>query len=202
VLHTAPGGEIGPAFYTSYLQFARPMTTVMVRAEGDPLALVPALGRAVAEVDPHLALHDIGTMRARASEALATERFATGAIAVFAVLGLTLAAVGLSGVMAYSVAQRRREIGIQLALGATPHGVLRRIVGQGTGLALAGVVLGTAAALGVSSALRALVAGVGPVDPLVLAAVASLLLIVATIACIVPARAATDANPMETLGAE
>ncbi|HEV2150382.1 MAG TPA: FtsX-like permease family protein, partial [Longimicrobiaceae bacterium] len=202
VLYAPPGGESRPALYTSYLQHTISSTTVIVRAAGDPSALVPALRRAVKEVDPDLAIHDVRTMREQAAEALAPERFATAALTLFAGLGLLLASLGVYGVMAYSVAQRRREIGIRLALGSTPGRVQRFVLGQGLALAAAGLVLGTAASLALARALPALIAGIGTADPRVYAAVVPLLLLVALAACYLPARAATRVNPVETIAAD
>lgn len=202
VLYAPPGGEIRPDFYTSYLQFTRSSTTVMVRAQGDLGALVPALRRAVAEVDPNLPIHDVRTMRQRAADALASERFATTALLVFAGLGLLLSALGVYGVMAYSVAQRRREIGIRLALGSTPSKVLRFIIGQGLALAAVGLVIGAAASLALSRALPALITDIGSANPMVYVAVVPLLLTVALLACYVPARSAARVNPVETIAAD
>jgi putative ABC transport system permease protein len=202
VLYAPPGGEVRPDFYTSYLQFARASTMVMVRAEGDPRAVVPALRRAVADVDPNLPIHGVRTMRERAAEALAAERFATLALGAFAGLGLLLAALGVYGVMAYSVAQRRREIGIRLALGSTPREVQRFIIGQGLTLAAAGLVIGAAATLMLTRALPALIAGIGSADPAVFATVVPLLFLVALLACYLPARAATRVDPVESIAAD
>ncbi len=174
----------------------------MVRAAGDPLALVPALRRAVADVDPNLPIHDVRTMREVAAEALAAERFATVALGVFAGLGLLLASLGVYGVMAYSVAQRRREIGIRLALGSTPRAILRFVIRQGLALAAVGLVLGAVASLALARALPALIADVGSADPRVYAAVVPLLLTVALLACYLPARSAARVDPVETLAAD
>ena len=198
----SPGGESRPSVYTSYVQFTRPWTVVMARVAGDPAALVPALRRAVAEIDPDLPIYDARTMRERAAEALAAERFAAVALGTFAGLGLLLAGLGVYGVMAYSVAQRRREIGIRLALGSTTPKVMRFIIGQGLALAAVGLVLGTAAALVLARALPALIAGIGSADPVVYAAVVPVLLTVALLACYLPARLATRVNPVETLAAD
>lgn len=202
VLYGPPGSEVRPDFYTSYLQFARPGTTLMVRTEGDPLTLLPALRRAVVEVDPNLAIHDVRTAHERAADALAGERFATAALSVFAGLGLLLASLGVYGVMAYSVVQRRREIGIRLALGATGRGVLRLVIGQGLALAAAGLAIGVVASLVLTRALPALFSDIGSADPLVFAAVVPLLLAVALLACWLPARAATRVDPVETIAAD
>ena len=202
VRYGAPGEEVEPDFYTSYLQYVLPATMVMVRTAGDPTALVPALRRAVAEVDPNLPIHNVRTVAEMRAEALAGERFATAALSIFAALGLLLAALGVYGVMAYSVTQRRRDIGIRLALGATPRTVLRQVVGQGTALTGVGVALGALLSLGLARVLSSLLDGIGSADPLVLAAVALVLLVVALITSYLPARSAARVDPMTTLAAE
>jgi predicted permease len=202
VLYAAPGEEIRPDFYTSYLQFTWPVTTVMVRAAMDPGALVPALRRAVAAVDPNLALHDVRTMSERSTQALARERFLTAALSGFAGLGLLLVAVGIYGIMAFSVAQRRSEIGIRLALGATPRGILRFVVGQGIALTVIGLAIGAAASLVLGRALPALVRDAGSADPRVLAIVIAILLLVSLLACYLPGRSAARLNPVDTIGTD
>lgn len=202
VLYAAPGEPVGADFYTSYLQFTWPYTTVIVRAASDPVALVPALRRAVADVQPNLPIYDVRTMRERAGEVLSGERFATAALGILASLGLMLAALGIYGIMAYAVSQRRREMGIRLALGSTPRRILAVVIGQGLALAAAGLAIGAAASLALGRGLNALIAGTSGANPLVYATVLPLLLAVAGAACYLPARAATRVNPIETIGAE
>jgi predicted permease len=202
VLYGAPGERVGPDFYTSYLQHVLPRAAITVRAAGDLSALVPALRRAVREVDPHLPIHGVETMERRAAQALAAERFAAAALSAFALLGLLLASVGVYGIMAYSVAQRRREIGIRIALGATPGGVLRLVVGQGAAIAAAGIVLGAVCLLVFAPALRALLHGAETMEPSTVAAVAAALLLIAVLACWLAGRPATRVSPVEALQAE
>lgn len=202
VLYEAPDQEVRPGVYIPHLQLGRAPGTVIVRAAGDPGALVPAIRRAVAEVDPNLPIHGVRTLQDRRAEALAEERFATLALGAFAGLGLVLAGLGVYGVMAYSVAQRRREIGIRLALGASPRMVLRVVVGQGLALASVGLVVGAAASLALSRALPALVAGIGPANPVVFAAAVPLLFLAALLACYLPARSSARVSPVEALTGE
>jgi putative ABC transport system permease protein len=202
VLYAAPGEPVGADFYTSYLQFTWPYTTVLVRTDVAPLSLVPALRRAVAQVDPNLPIYNVVRLEDQLNEVLSRPRFATAVLATFAALGLLLAAVGIYGIMAYSVVQRRREIGIRLALGGTPAFVLRLIVGQGLLLAAAGLVIGVTVSLGVSGALPALFHGIEPLEPVVFAIVLPLLLAVALLACAVPALSATRVNPVETIATD
>jgi putative ABC transport system permease protein len=199
VVHDAPGQPPLPHFYTSYLQFAWPATMLLARAAGDPAALVPALREAVARVDPALPIYDVALSSEWRAAALADERFATRAVAVFAALGLLLAALGVYGVMSYAVAQRRREIGIRMALGATPAAVRGEVVGHGVALAGAGLVVGAVVSLGVVAGADALVPGAGAVDPPVLAAVVVLLLLVAVATAWLPARRATRIDPAEVM---
>jgi putative ABC transport system permease protein len=203
VLYDRPGEQVRPDFYTSYHQFTWPYTTVMVKAAaGDPVALVPALRQAVLDVDPHLPIHDVRALPNRSAEVLAGERFAARALAVSGALGLILAALGVYGIMAYSVAQRSREVGIRLALGSTPHDVLRVLMGQGAGLLAAGLVIGGVLALWLNRALPSFIAGASGANAGILAAVAGLLATVGLVACWLPARSAMKVNPGETLSGD
>ncbi len=200
--YSAPEEPIAPDFYTSYLQFTVPETMVMVRTAGNPLSLVPMLRSAVAEVDGDLPISDVQMLRDRSAGALDEARFATAALAVFAGLGLLLASLGVYGVMAYSVAQRRREIGIRIALGATPRAVLREVVWHGLTLASAGLATGTVVALALGRGLSALVPGIDTADPLVFAVVIPVLLLVTVLTCYRPALQASRVNAVESLAAE
>jgi predicted permease len=202
VLYGKPGDEIGPDFYTSYLQHTLPTNMVLVRAANDPLALVPALRQAVAEVDPDLPIHDIRTLRERGEAALASERFATLALVVFACLGVALASLGVYGIMAYSVAQRRREIGIRLALGASPREVRRLVVSQGAALTAVGLAVGVGTSLALARALTALIATIGSADPRTFLIVVPILMLVALLACYLPARTATRVHVVEAIAAD
>ena len=132
---------------------------------------------------------------------LAEQRFNTFLLAIFAGVALLLAAVGLYGVLAYLVTQRTREIGIRVALGAQARDVMRLVLRQGFGLSLAGVIAGIAVALAGTRVLAGLLYGISPTDPLTFAALAVLLLLVALIACVVPARRALHVDPMTSLSA-
>jgi putative ABC transport system permease protein len=202
VPYGAPGEPVGPDVYTSYLQFTWPETMVMVRAATPAAALVPALRRAVAAADPGLPVYDVRTVEERAGAALAVERFSTTLLGAFGLLGLALAGLGVYGVMAFSVAQRRREIGIRLALGATRAAAVRLVVGEGAALAGVGLAVGSAAAVALTRTLAALLTGVSPTDPLVFAAVLAALALVALGACVVPAGRAATVPPATALASE
>jgi putative ABC transport system permease protein len=199
VRYGQPGSSPEPDFYTSYLQYVLPETMIMVRAHGDPSALGRLAAAAVARVDPAIAIYDVRTPDQIRAEALDDERFATVTIGVFAMLGLLLAAVGVYGVMANSVGQRRREIGIRIAIGATPRDILRQIVGQGMMLSATGVVAGSILSIVVARGLRALIPEAAPFDIDILAVVAGFLLLVTMLTCYLPARTAAQVDPLATI---
>jgi putative ABC transport system permease protein len=202
VRYGGPGVEPRPDFYTSYLQFTWPHAAVMVRTTGDPLALVPALRAAVAGIDPNLPIHDVRTLQQRGADVLASERFAVLAVAAIAGLGLLLTALGIYGIMAWSVARMRREIGIRMAIGATSAGILRLVMGHGTALAAAGLVIGAAVALGLLRVLHVVLPFAAPAGPLPFAIASVIVLAVAAFACWLPARAAVRTDPVEVIAAE
>ncbi|HEX4956344.1 MAG TPA: ABC transporter permease [Thermoanaerobaculia bacterium] len=186
--------------YLSSVQTYPLARLLFVRTEGDPLALVPAVRGAVRELNPNLPLYSVRTMSERLGDALSRSRFASLLLAVFAGLALLLAAIGVYGVLAYTVAQRRREIGLRIALGAERSSVAGLVLRQGMALAGVGVGGGLALAFLGAKALGALLYGVGPGDPLTFVLVPLLLLAVALAACLVPALSAVRLEPMAVLG--
>jgi predicted permease len=176
--------------------------SVVVRATVPPSALIPAVRARLRALDPEVPLHGVATMEERALESLAQRRFVLLLLAVFAALALLLAAVGIYGVAAQAVRQRRREIGIRMALGAAPSRIARRVVREGAAMALAGIGVGVAAALALTRLLAALLVGVTPTDWRVLALVALALLGTALLAGYVPARRAAMVDPAVTLREE
>jgi predicted permease len=176
--------------------------TLLVRAAGDPRALAPAVSAQVRGLDPALPVYEVRTLAEHARGSSFPQRLGGSLLAVFGVLALALAAIGLYGVLAYSVGQRTREIGIRVALGAAASDVFRMVMRQGVAVAAVGVVLGLLAALPAARALRALLVGVGPWDPLSFAVVTAALLAAAAAACAVPARRATRVDPAVALRAE
>jgi putative ABC transport system permease protein len=171
----------------------------MVRSSGDPSASIAGVRGAVSSVDSNISAVNIQTMKQLVSQSAATPRFNTVLLAAFAALALVLAAVGLYGVTSYLVTQRTREIGIRMALGARPGDVFKNVVGNALMLALIGVALGVAGALGVTRVMSSLLFGVSATDPLTFVAVSVLLTGVALAASFVPARRATKVDPMEAL---
>jgi putative ABC transport system permease protein len=155
-----------PSFYTPYRQFTYAFRTVMVKTEGAPLALAPAIRSAVASATG-LAIVDVRAMEDRLGDGWARTRFITRLMAVFAALAILLAVGGIYGVIAQTVNRRTRELGIRMALGATGAGVLRLVVGQGLKLAGIGVGIGTVSALALGRVVRGLLFGVSAMDPLV-----------------------------------
>jgi putative ABC transport system permease protein len=174
-------------------------TALVVRSAGDPLALVPFLRQAALDVDHDVPLDNVMTMDARLSASVAGPRLSAALLGAFAMLALVLAAIGLYGVLSYSVSQRHREIGVRMALGADRGDILRLVVRQGLVLVLAGVLLGVAGALGVTRFLETLLFGVSPNDPATYAAICALLVAVAFLACWIPARRASRVDPMSAL---
>ncbi len=150
-------------------------------------------------MDPNVPIFDIKSMEQLLSESLARRRFAMLSLGLFAVVAMLLAVVGIYGVMSYAVAQRTREIGIRMAMGAQTGDVLKMIVAQGMSLAGIGVGLGLAGAVAVTRVMASLLFGVSATDPVTFAVIALLLAGVALVACYVPARRATKVDPMIAL---
>jgi putative ABC transport system permease protein len=188
-----------PQLYAHASQFPVRGMTLVTRTSGDPRALVPALRHELAALDRDLPLYEPRTMEQVLSDSISRRRFQMLLIAAFAGVGLLLAAVGIYGVISYTVAQRTHEIGVRVALGARAPDILRLVVGQGLGLTLAGVGLGLAAAFGLTRVMTSLLFGVSAADPLTYACVSLALLAVALLACLVPARRATKVDPMVAL---
>ncbi len=175
---------------------------VVVRSTRRPADLRADLEAALHDVDPTLALSDVRVMDSIVGRATARPRMSAVLMAAFAALAAALAAVGLYGVLAYAVAQRVREIGLRVALGARPGRVVGRVVGQGMGLVAAGLALGLGVAVFASRALAGLLYQVAPTDPVALAGAAAFLALVALAACVVPAWRAVRVDPAEALRAD
>jgi predicted permease len=175
---------------------------MLVRTTGDPDALAGAIRAAVRELDPDLPIQSYRTMEAHVGESVARPRFYTVLLGAFAAIALLLASVGIYGVLSYLVAQRTRELGIRVALGASSREVLALVLRRGLALTGAGVVAGLLAALAATRLLAGLLFGVEATDPLTFVVVATTLLAVAAMACWVPARRAARVDPVVALKAE
>jgi putative ABC transport system permease protein len=197
--------EAGPMVYAYSLQ--RPQwwqvanLSIVVRSSNNPQPLIPAMRAAVESMRPDVPLR-FRTLEQVFSSSLDQRRFILYLFGVFAAVALMIAAVGVYGVMAYTVTQRAQEIGIRMALGAQTTDVLRMALGHGMRLAMAGAALGLLAAIALTRLMKNLLFGVEATDPLTFAAIALLLMIVALLACLIPARRATKVDPMVALRCE
>jgi predicted permease len=187
------------AMYHPHTQNPNRAMNVVVRTQTDPGALASATAAEIREIDPDLPIYNVKTMQARVDESLARRRFAMLLLALFAALALGLASVGIYGVIAYMVDQGTREIGIRLALGASPGGILRMVVRHGMMVALAGIAIGFAGATVVARAMENLLFGVASFDVVTFTTVCLLLLAVAAIGSYVPARRASRIDPAISL---
>ncbi|HUM13160.1 MAG TPA: ABC transporter permease [Myxococcaceae bacterium] len=175
---------------------------VFVRSQAAPVSIARQIRETVHELDPQQPITEMQPLSEQRAQALAPHRLVASLLGLFAALALVITASGLIGVVAYSVSQRTREIGVRLALGAAPGAVLRMVLGQGMALVLGGLCLGLAAALVFGRLGQGLLFGVGPLDPLTYATVAVVLLAISVAACALPARQATRVDPMLALRAE
>ena len=202
VKHAGVDSLARPTIYWAMAQFPWSGMTLVVRAEGDLRPVSAALPGAVHALDPELAVADVRPLESYLGDALARQRFSMTLLAGFAGLALVLTAVGLYGVIAYTVVQRTREFGIQLALGASQATVLRGVLRRGLALVGAGVVAGVIGAAAFSRVLGALLYEVSATDPGVFAGIVALLAVVGVAASYLPARRATRVDPAVALRAE
>ena len=191
-----------PEVYVPYAQHQVDSLTIAIRTSGEPLAFVPTARADVAALDRELPIAAVRTMDEVIGRSIAERRFTMLLLAAFAAVAVLLAAIGVYGVLAYLVSQRTQEIGVRLAIGATPGDVVRLFVREGAGLTLIGVAGGLAGALAVTRALSTLLFGVTTTDPITFAAVAGTLVIVALLASYLPARRAARVDPMAALRAD
>jgi len=172
---------------------------LVIRTSGDPMKLVSSVRQAVREVDPNQPLSNVATMAEVLEEEMSQRRIGMILLVTFAVLALLLASIGIYGVLAYFVTQHTNEIGVRLALGASPGVILRLVLKKGMGLAMLGVGLGLAASFALTRMMASLLFGVKALDPLTFVAVPLLLAGVALLACYLPARRATKLDPLVAL---
>ena len=194
--------ETRPAVYIPLPQLSIGLATLVARTEMDPLSLSNSVGAAVRSIDPELPLSDVRSMEQVVDETLARTRTISVLLTAFAVIALFLAAVGVYGVMAYSVSQRTQEIGVRMALGATAQSVFRLVLGQALKLVGIGVAAGLVVAGLLSRLLQTLLFQTAPLDPVTFVVTALVLVLVATLASYVPARRSTRVTPIEALRTE
>jgi predicted permease len=187
-----------PEYYFPLAQFPN-FGTVVVRVDGNPLGLVPALRSVISLMDRSVPVYGVETMNGYLASSVARNRFTTLLLGIFGGLALVLAGLGIYGVVSYTVNQSKQEIGIRMALGAQSGDVLRMVIRQGALLAGAGIAFGAAGALTVTGFLRSLLFDIGPTDPATFVSVAILLVLVALLACYIPARRAMRVDPMIAL---
>jgi putative ABC transport system permease protein len=190
-----------PIVYDSLLQHPESSFSFVVRTNSNPDAFVPAIRASIRELDPQLAVSAAGTLDSMIANSapMFLRRFPAILIGCFAALALVLSAVGIYGVIAYSITQRTREIGIRMALGAQRSDILGQIVRQGMSTTLIGIAVGLTGAFALTRVLRSLLFGVKSTDPLTFIAVGLLLSFVALIASYIPARRAMRVDPMVAL---
>ncbi len=190
------------AFYLAHTQFPARAMTVAFRGRTSPEALLSASRNELRNLDPDLPMYYVRTMEQRVDESLARRRFSMLLLGVFASIALALATIGIYGVMAYLVDQGTRELGIRIALGASPRNILNLVVRQGMALAFAGVTLGLAASFLLTQLIRSLLFGVRATDPITFAGISCLLAIVTLLACYIPAQRAARIDPLTSVRCE
>jgi predicted permease len=194
--------EMAATMYLPYRQSPRPWLSFVVRTASDPQGLVQPVTRAVYSVDKEQAVTGVRTMEQVLAESLSGRRFNMTLLITFAALALLLAAVGVYGVMSYTVMLRRRELGIRMALGARAGDVLRLVLGQGLALTLVGVAVGLAGAYGLTRLMASLLYGVTATDFLTFGSVSGVIVVVGLLASFLPARRATKVDPLVALRSE
>jgi len=191
-----------PAVYLPYTRFMLPYFGAVIRTDRGAAAVTPVVKSIVAELDRDLPIGDVDTIEEIIESSTGEPRFRSYLIAGFAMLALLLAAVGVYGLISFTVTQRVPEIGVRLALGASPSQVFRQVIGQGMTLAIIGVVAGLAAAAAATTLVRGLLFNTSATDPVVYVSLSLLLLAIAALACYVPARRAMRVDPMTALRSE
>ncbi len=194
--------EPRPAVYLQYTRFMLPYFGAVIRTDRGAAAVTPVVKAIVAELDPDLPIGEVSTIEEIIAESTGEPRFRSYLIAGFALLALLLAAVGVYGLISFTVTQRVPEIGVRLALGASPGQVFRQVIGQGFRLAVAGVAIGLVAAAAATTLVRGLLFNTSTTEPSVYVALSMVLLAIAVLACYVPARRAMRVDPMTALRSE
>jgi predicted permease len=196
------GGIRGDGFPEVNVPFSQspwPQAAIAVRTAGDPASMTKSIAAVVLSINPDLPLDQVKTMDQIVDESLSGDRFGTVLFGSFAAVALLLAAIGIYGVMSFVVAQRTHEIGLRIALGASPAQVLRLVLREGILLALGGLLLGLGGAYFVGRLMKSLLYQVNATDPTAVSAVTAVLLLSALLACYIPARRATQVDPLVAL---
>jgi putative ABC transport system permease protein len=193
-----PRGEL----FTAYAQTTVPGSTLVVRSTGTTTEVVNAVRTAIATVDPDVALYDVRTMKQQVDDSVAQPRLRSALLALFSFVALILASLGIYGVIACSVAERKREIGIRIALGALPSEMRSMVLGQGLKLTAIGLALGLAGAAAATRLIEGFLFGVSSGDPLTYAGTCAVFVAVALLASYLPARRAMRVDPMTALREE
>jgi putative ABC transport system permease protein len=202
VKHYSLDQETKAQTYEPYAQQPFSGMTLVARTSGDPAGLSAAIRGEVLKIDKELPISNVRTLEQYLSTSIAQQRFSVLLLGIFAAVAMALACVGIYGVLSYSVAQRRREIGVRMALGAARRDVLRLVVGHAMLLTLIGVAIGLGAAFALTRVMSTLLFGVSATDPMTFVLIALLLVAVALLAALVPARRATKVDPMVALRCE
>jgi putative ABC transport system permease protein len=199
VLHVGVDSPPRPEVYVPYAVDPWPFVTLVAHGRVPPATLAGTLRAEVAAIDPDQALNRVMTMEQRIAASLAGRRFSTLLLGISAAIALVLALAGIYGVVAYSVAQRRQEMGIRLALGASPSGLVGSVIAQSLRPVVAGVAVGVVAALGVTQALARMLFGVATTDVATYATIVALALVAAVLASFAAARRVATVDPMTAL---
>src|SRR5215510_6090464 len=196
------GAASRPALYVPFSQFPVPGMSLLLRTAGNPLSLVPTIRERIRALDPNVPLDKIYPLEQKVAEATISPRFTTLLVGLFAALGMALAGVGIYGVVSYAVTERGKEIGIRRALGEQTASILWAVVRQGMTLTLLGLVIGLLIAVGATRLMTTLLFSVSATDPVTFVTVSALLIVVALLACWLPAWRAAKVDPMIALRSE
>jgi len=199
VRNGGPKDDGFPEIDVPFAQSPWPGVQMAVRTVGDPANMSKSLAGVIRSLDPDLPMADVKTMDQLLDESMGSDRFGAVLFGSFAAVALILAAFGIYGVMSFTVAQRTHEIGLRMALGAAPSQVLGLILKEGMTLGFIGLLIGFAGAWGAGRLMKGLLYGIGSIDPLAFSTVAAVLMLSALLACYVPARRATQVDPMAAL---
>jgi predicted permease len=191
--------DVAPEVFVPFGQMAMNGMTVLLRTKSNPLSFATAVRNQVSAIDPNQPIYDVKTLDQRVAESVAVSRSLMFLFAIFAILALVLASVGIYGIVSYSVGQRTHEIGIRMALGAPRGHVLKLILRNGVALAITGITIGIGGALVLTRFLKTLLFGIAPTDSSTFVVVSIALFVVAVAACVIPARRATKVDPLIAL---